>query len=230
MRKYRMPTLETERLILRMWSKKDARDLYEYASNPNVGPIAGWKPHGSVAESKYIISSVFLQKMAWAIVDRETNRVIGSIGFIADVFRPGINSRELGYSLAEEYWGRGLMTEAVRCVIKYAFEDLALDVLSITTRPDNPKSRRVIEKCGFSYEGEHRHAYKIYDGSIYDILCYSMLRAEYFSAAEAVGRDAAADVGKSDAGGAESNAEASAGNGTAAEPEKNDGEGRREDV
>lgn len=198
MRKYRMPTLETKRLIMRMWSKKDARDLYEYARSPNVGPIAGWKPHGSVAESKYIISSVFLQKMAWAIVDRETNRVIGSIGFIADVFRPGINSRELGYSLAEEYWGRGLMTEAVQRVIKYAFEDLALDVLSITTRQDNPKSRRVIEKCGFSYEGKHRYAYKIYDGTIYDILCYSMLRAEYFSAA--------------------------------AEPEKNDGEGRREDV
>lgn len=180
MRKYRMPVIETERLILRMWSKKDADDLYGYARNPNVGPVAGWKPHGSRAESKYIIVNVFLQKMSWAITEKVTGRVIGSIGFIDDVTRPGINSKELGYSLAEEFWGRGLMTEAVAAVIKYAFEELSLDVLAITTRTDNGRSRRVIEKCGFTYEGTHRRAYRIYDGSVYDILCFSMLREEYF--------------------------------------------------
>ena len=74
MRKYRMPVIETERLILRMWSKKDADDLYGYARNPNVGPVAGWKPHGSRAESKYIIVNVFLQKMSWAITEKVTGR------------------------------------------------------------------------------------------------------------------------------------------------------------
>ena len=179
MKKYRMPTLETDRLILRMWNKKDAGDLYEYARNPNVGPIAGWKPHGSAAESKFIIVNVFLQKMSWAIVDRQTGKAIGSIGFIDDPLRPGVNSRELGYSLSEDFWGKGIMTEAAERVIEYAFETLTLDVLSITTRCDNERSRRVIEKCGFKYEGTHRRAYRIYDGTTHDILCYSMLREEY---------------------------------------------------
>ena len=114
MRKYRVPLLETERLYLRKWSKKDAADVFEYAKDPAVGPIAGWKPHTSPAESKMIINEVFLQKMSWAIEDKESGRVIGSIGFDKDKFRPDIQSREMGYSLSREYWGRGLMTEAAK--------------------------------------------------------------------------------------------------------------------
>ena len=77
--KIKVPTLETERLILRMWKKKDAPQLYEYAKNPNVGPHAGWKPHESVHESRMIISQLFLTNMCWAIVDKETGKVIGEI-------------------------------------------------------------------------------------------------------------------------------------------------------
>lgn len=179
MKKYRIPTIETKRLTLRMWSKKDAADLYEYAKNPNVGPIAGWKPHSDQAESRFIISEVFLQKMAWAIVDKDTGKVIGSIGFEDDKFRPDIHSREMGYSLSEDFWGKGLMTEAAKKIIQYAFEVLGLDILSITTSEDNLRSRRVIEKCGFEYEGSLRYAYKIYDGTIEEIRCYSMMRQEY---------------------------------------------------
>ena len=178
MRKYRLPTLETERLILRMWNKKDAPDLFTYAQNPNVGPIAGWKPHASQAESKFIIVNVFLQTMSWAIVDKETGRAIGSIGFDEDKFRLGMNSRELGYSLSEDFWGRGIMTEAAERVIKYAFENLGLDTLAITTRRSNARSQRVIAKCGFRYEGTMRKAYRIYDGTVHDLLCYSMLGEE----------------------------------------------------
>ena len=122
MRKYRVPLLETERLYLRKWSKKDAADVFEYAKDPAVGPIAGWKPHASPAESKMIINEVFLQKMSWAIEDKESCKVIGSIGFEKDKFRPDIQSREMGYSLSREYWGRGLMTEAAKKLIEYAFE------------------------------------------------------------------------------------------------------------
>lgn len=61
MKKYRVPTIETERLYLRMWNKKDAADFYEYAQSPNVGPVAGWKPHTSQAESKQIIVDVFAE-------------------------------------------------------------------------------------------------------------------------------------------------------------------------
>ena len=177
--KIKVPTLETERLILRMWSKKDAPALYEYAKNPNVGPHAGWKPHESVRESRMIISELFLTNMCWAIVDKKTGKVIGSIGLEEDKFRPYIKSKELGYSLSEDYWKKGIMTEAAKCIIKHAFENLRLDVLMIRTGNANLRSQRVIEKCGFAYEGTLRKTYRIYDGSIREVRCYSMLKEEY---------------------------------------------------
>ena len=177
--KIKVPTLETERLILRMWNKKDAPELYEYAKNPNVGPHAGWKPHESVHESRMIISQLFLTNMCWAIVDKETGKVIGSIGLEEDKLRPDVKSKELGYSLSEDYWKKGIMTEAAKRVIKHAFEDLRLDVLMIRTGDANLRSQRVIEKCGFAYEGTLRRTYRIYDGSIREVRCYSMLKEEY---------------------------------------------------
>ena len=72
MRKCKVPTIETERLCLRMWNRKDAADLFAYAQNPNVGPIAGWKPHANVEESRFIITSFFMRNMVWAIVDKES--------------------------------------------------------------------------------------------------------------------------------------------------------------
>lgn len=177
--KTKVPTLETDRLILRMWNKKDAPALYEYAKNPNVGPNAGWKPHASVYESRMIIKEIFLPNMCWAIVDKESGKVIGSIGLEEDAFRPGVKSKELGYSLSEDHWKKGIMTEAAKKVIRHAFEDLMLDVLMIKTGDANIRSQRVIEKCGFTYEGTLRRAYLLYDRSIREIRCHSMLKEEY---------------------------------------------------
>lgn len=177
--RYKVPQLETERLILRGWSVKDAKALYDYAKDPDVGPNAGWKPHDDVAESRTIIKELFRKNMTWAIVEKETDTVIGSIGLEPDKHRPEVASRELGYSLAKSRWKRGYMTEAAKRIIRYAFDELDLAILVIQTGPTNHRSQRVIEKCGFRHEGLLRRAYRIYDGSIRDVLCYSMLREEY---------------------------------------------------
>lgn len=178
-RKQTVKPLETERLYLRMWKRSDAPQLFAYASNPNVGPRAGWKPHESVAESRKIIETTFKESRVWAIVEKESNRIIGSIGLSEDRFRPGVRSLELGYSLAEEYWGRGFMTEAAKRVIVYGFEYIGLDVMMIRTGEENIASQNVIEKCGFQYEGTLRRIYRIYDGTIKPVRCYTMLREEY---------------------------------------------------
>ncbi|HWQ77703.1 MAG TPA: GNAT family N-acetyltransferase [Anaerovoracaceae bacterium] len=175
-----MKTIETERLILRDWEADDAGDLYEYAKNPNVGPHGGWKPHESKAESLEIIQTLFLDKYdCWAIVYKEGGKVIGSIGFEADTKRPAINCKELGYAMSEGYWGKGIMTEAAKAVVRHGFEELKLEMVSVYRNPLNKRSGRVIEKCGFTYEGMLRKAYKIYDGSIRDVACYSMTKEEY---------------------------------------------------
>ena len=110
----KVPQLETDRLILRMWSKKDAAALYDYARDPDVGPNAGWKPHANVGESRLIIDQLFRRNMTWAIVEKATGVVVGSIGFEPDKYRPGIDSKEMGYSLAKSRWGKGYMTEAAQ--------------------------------------------------------------------------------------------------------------------
>ena len=174
-----MKTLETERLILKMFTLDDAEDVYAYASNPNVGPHAGWAPHKSVEESREIIRTVFLPPEAWAIRIKGDDRVVGVIALEPDRLRPDANSRELGYNLAEECWGKGYMTEAAREVLRFAFTELGLSQVGICTSKVNRRSQRIIEKCGFTYEGTIRRTYKTYDGTLRDSLVFSMLKEEY---------------------------------------------------
>ena len=176
-----MKRIETERLVLDKWttSEEDIRGLYEYAKDPEVGPNAGWKPHESEEESREIIEELIIPHQVWAIREKESGKIIGSIGLEPDRRRENVNSCEMGYSLAKESWGRGYMTEAARAVIDYAFEELDLVVLAICTGPENKRSQRVIEKCGFKFEGIQRKGYHIYDGTDRDNLVYSMLREEW---------------------------------------------------
>ena len=179
MSRIKVPILETQRLVLRGWKKKDAADLYAYAKSPNVGPHAGWKPHADIRESRMIITQMFQQNMTWAITIRGEDIPIGSIGFEPDAYRPHINSREMGYSMNEDYWGQGIMTEAARRLLKYGFEELGLASVMIRTGEANKRSQRGIEKCGFHYEGTLRQCYRMYNGEIRDSRVYSMLREEY---------------------------------------------------
>ena len=104
-----MPVLETERTILRPFTLNDAADVYAYCKDPRVGPIAGWKPHESEEESREIIRTVFSAPDVFAVMDRETGRVIGSAGFVTPHREEAHEGRsmEIGYALSPDYWGRG---------------------------------------------------------------------------------------------------------------------------
>ena len=149
--------LETERLILRPWKESDLSDFYEYASVDGVGQMAGWKPHKNIEESKTILGFFIEGKKTFALVDKETGKVIGSIGLEeaerreADERVAEKKGRELGYVLSKDYWGRGLMPEAVKRVIQYAFDEQGWDFLLCGHYNDNNQSRRVIEKSGFEF-------------------------------------------------------------------------------
>jgi putative acetyltransferase len=174
-----MKTLETERLILKMYVPEDAEGLYEYAKNPNVGPNAGWAPHKDVAESEEIIRTIFMPSESWAIRLKDSGRLIGSIGLEPDKYRPDSNSREMGYSLAEDQWGKGLMTEAAERVLRFAFTEFGLEQVGICTSPANKRSQRVIEKCGFVYEGTIRRAFRVWTGVPRDSMVFSLLKEEW---------------------------------------------------
>ena len=173
-----MKVLETERLILRGWKKGDVDDLYEYATNPKIGPRAGWKPHKDKAESLKIIQMFIKASDDWAIEHKESKKVIGGIGCRKDVIRTGINAKNLGYVLSEDYWGLGLMTEAVSRMLEYCFDELDIKIVSISHATKNNNSRRVIEKCGFVYEGTLRKSV-IFEQEVCDSLYYSIIKDEW---------------------------------------------------
>jgi len=174
-----MKTLETKRLILRAWRMDDADDFYEYAKRPEVGLNGGWEPHTSKDISSKIIQYFIKENDIWAIVLRENNKVIGSLGLHADSKRPNINVKELGFVISADYWNQGIATEASKRAIAHAFDDLGLDLISTYHKTFNARAKRVIEKCGFTCEGMLRQASKRYDGLIFDAFCYSLLKCEY---------------------------------------------------
>lgn len=174
--------LETERLILRAWTIDDVDDLYAYAKNPKIGPKAGWPPHASRDVSEQIVTDWLDSTEVWAIEEKASGKVIGSIGLHTDSKNRNPRAKMIGYVLREESWGQGYMPEAVRRMTQFAFEELCMDVISIRHYEFNKQSRRVIEKCGYHYEGTLRRAVSLYDGSVHDSVEWSMLREEYFAA------------------------------------------------
>lgn len=175
-----MKTLITDRLELSAWKLGDAPDLFSYAKNPNVGPPAGWPPHRTIWDSVRLIVEVLKPGGTFAIRPKDTGKAIGTISLSEDEHRKGLRARELGYSMSEDYWGQGLMTEAAMAVIRHGFEELRLDMISVTTGPENLRSQSVIKKCGFTYEGTLRKAFAVYDGTVRDVMCYSMTKEEFF--------------------------------------------------
>ena len=147
--------LKTERLTLRPWTYDDLDDFYEYASVKGVGEMAGWKPHENKEKSLEILKHFIEGRHVFAIVYKENNKVIGSLG----VERYGseekltefvdYKGREIGYVLSKDYWNKGIMTEAVKRMIDYLFNELDYDFLLCGHFDFNLQSKRVQEKCGF---------------------------------------------------------------------------------
>lgn len=147
--------ISTERTILRPWREDDAEVLFRWASNPAVGPIAGWAAHRSVEESREVIRTVFAAAECYAVVLRSSGEPIGAVAIKSDErligSLQGLPDAELGYWLAEPYWGRGLMTEVVSAIVRRAFDELGYRRLWCGYYEGNERSRRVMEKCGFVF-------------------------------------------------------------------------------
>ena len=147
--------LKTTNITLRPWMESDAKCLYHFAKNPKIGPIAGWPPHNNIEDSLNIIKTVFSKKETYAIV--KDNIPIGCVGLL---FHPDTNhwwgegAVELGYWIAEEYWGNGYAVEASKILIEHAFNDLNVKEIYASYRLENNQSKRVLEKLGFKYYSE----------------------------------------------------------------------------
>ena len=174
--------LKTDRLMIRPWRETDLQDFYEYASVDGVGQMAGWLPHSSMEVSKSILSSFIAGHKVFAL--EYNGKVIGSLGIEEYKEREfpefaELRGREIGYVLSKEYWGRGLMPEAVNAVLKWLFLEEQLDFVTVGHFVWNGQSRRVIEKSGFRFVKEVKHETR-YE-SVEDCLVYILTKEDYLN-------------------------------------------------
>ena len=178
---FRLPDLETEDLILRKPRIRDAKDIYSYASDPEVARYVLWEPHRSVSETASFIRDLRARIRAgcpssWVVVLRGTGTVIGTVGFVW--YSAENNAAELGYSFSREYWNHGYATQALRAVIDAVFSSLPLNRLEAQHDVRNPASGRVMQKCGLTQEGILRGRI-LHKGEYVDTALYSILRSDW---------------------------------------------------
>lgn len=159
--------MKTNRITLRPWQESDAEALFKYASDPEVGPRAGWPVHKSLEESLDVIRNIFTNDHTWAIELNETGEAIGCIGYYPSGesnIGIGEDDAEIGYWVAKPYWNKGICTEALRLMIDYCFNVKGIHTLWCDYFVDNPASGRVMEKCGFQDTGKINWCSQLYRG------------------------------------------------------------------
>lgn len=176
----RLPVLETDRLLLRPMRMRDARDLFAYASDPEVSRHVLWETHQSLSDSRQMLRAVRWQyhrglPSSYAIALKESGRMIGTIGFMW--VNTDYHSAEVGYSLARAYWNQGIMTEALKKVLAFGFDTLRLNRIEAQHETDNPASGRVMAHAGMRYEGTMRQRI-VNKGKYADVAVYAILRSD----------------------------------------------------
>ena len=177
--------LETERLLLRPWKESDAGAAFAHWMNdPNVTKYLTWTPHEEIAVTRALLKTWEEECRAincyhWAIVLKDGNVLIGDLNILqVDDW----NERgEIGYCLGKAWWGNGYMTEALREVLRYLFEEVGFYRLNGCHAAENVGSSRVMEKCGLIYEGIRRKFMRLPStGERVDIVVRGILREDYF--------------------------------------------------
>lgn len=176
-----LPVLETERLRLRKLSMRDAGDVFEYASVPEVAEHVTWEYHRNVSDSLHYLRFITQQYLdgipsPWGIIHKEQGKLIGTIGY--HVWSLANRYGEVGYALSKDYWNKGYTTEAFNEVIRFGFERMKLERVEATCKLANAASARVMLKCGLQYEGILKK--KLFaKGEFHDLKIYSLLREDW---------------------------------------------------
>ena len=169
--------LKGERIVISDIKYSDSYDFYEYGKDPLVGPMAGWKPFPSKEVSDRILTANMINKEMFAITIDD--KLIGTISLYNKPYRKYNKAKTIGFSLRSDYWNQGIMTEAVKLMMAFVFKKTDCEILEVAHHVENLQSKRVIEKCGFSYDGRMKKYKVLYDERIVDVDFYSMEKIEY---------------------------------------------------
>lgn len=180
MLKHLPPRIDLGAYMLRALRPDDAPAWYAYLSDPEVTQLTSYDV-SSIGDVRRMIDYYMAgysrqQSNRWALVEKDSDVLIGTCGFYRWDVHDGIG--ELGYDLARNYWGKGIMTQAVHVAVRWGFTELRANQVQATVMVGNVASARVLEKCGFSLEGT-LHEYKICRGQPRDFWTFALLRREY---------------------------------------------------
>ena len=171
-----LPRFETKRLILRRIEESDYEDMFEYSADAEVTKYLTWKPHANIEETKNYLAD--LQKkyndgkfFDWGIVYKETGKLIGTCGFTS--ININKNICEAGYVLAKNYWGMGIMSEALECVMDFAFNYFGFDKVEARFLEGNDNSKKVMQKAGMTYDRTERNGMHV-KGEFKTVYTYSI--------------------------------------------------------
>ena len=174
--------IETERLILRKFSVSDAEAMFRnWASDPEVTRYLTWPPHASAEISREVIEywiGSYARKnyYHWAIILKSHG--IDPIGSISAVnMNDDISMVHIGYCIGRDWWHQGIMSEALKAVMDFFFDQVGANRIESRHDPRNPHSGMVMKKCGLKYEGTLRSSDRNNQG-ICDACWYALLRSE----------------------------------------------------
>src|SRR5699024_212055 len=156
-----LPLIETDRLTLRKLKAEDTPAIYTYGSDEEVSKYCMWDTHQSLADSKAFIDYALYgynnkEIGLWGIVVKEDKKLIGVIDFVS--WQTEHRTAEIGYVLAQEYWSKGLMTEAVKAVIQFGFAEMDLIRIQAKCFTENTGSAKIMQRGCVTYEGTKRKA------------------------------------------------------------------------
>lgn len=179
----KLPTIETERLIIRPVQIEDAQDMFEYSIDQKVIKYLTFSSPKNIEETVETLNKFFLNRdgknipESYCLVCKSDNKMIGMCDF--NNYDVKNESSEIGYVINRNYWGQGYTLEALKKVIEVGFEILNLKRISIAHMVENKQSQRVIEKANFKYEGYLRQSIKDGRGNYHDKKVYSILKDEF---------------------------------------------------
>ena len=177
----KIPTFETDRLIIRPMRMFDAFDMYEYARIPETSAYLTWSPHTDIEYTKNYLAFVIGKYRTgefydWAVtLKNNEEKMIGTCGFSRIDFSNDIG--EIGYVISPDFQGNGYASEAVRVIMRFGFEKLDFNRIEAKFIIGNDASLAVMKKCGMHYEGTARGGMRI-KGQYRDIGTCSILRSE----------------------------------------------------
>lgn len=184
------PTLMTDRLILREVRLSDAEPMFTYFSDHEVMKYYGSKPHATLEDTQAWVTRMTKRYMAqqgirWIVTFKTTDIAVGSVSF--HQFDPDYTRVEVGYDLHPDHWGTGVMREAVTAVLDYGFNEMNLHRIEATIDDDNSRSKGLLLRLGFQFEGCLRGRF-FGEGVFLDDYIYGLLRSEWAEHAKTLKR------------------------------------------